>query len=112
MAQRYGMILKLKPEKYEEYKRLHQHVWQEVLDQLAQSNIHNYSIYHKNGYLFSYFEHSGTDWAADWALLQANPKVREWWELTDPCQQPVEGSSTGSVEGNWWIPMEELFHTD
>ena len=104
------MIIKLKPEKYEEYKRLHEHVWQEVLDQLAQSNIHNYSIFHKSGLLFSYFEHSGVDLAADWALLQANPRVREFWKLTDPCQEPVEGNSSGSVEGNWWIPMEELFY--
>lgn len=112
MHQRYGMIIKLKPEKYEEYKELHKAVWPEVLDRLSKCNIKNYSIYHKQGYLFSYFEYHGDSLDDDWSLLQADPKVREFWLLTDPCQEPVEGDSSGSVEGNWWIPMEELFHMD
>ena len=29
--QRYGMLIKVKPEKLEEYKRLHAAVWPEVL---------------------------------------------------------------------------------
>jgi hypothetical protein len=29
---RYGMVIKVKPEKFEEYKKLHAAVWPEVLD--------------------------------------------------------------------------------
>lgn len=112
MHQRYGMIIRLKPGKYEEYKQLHVAVWHEVLDRLSKCNIKNYSIFHKQGYLFSYFEYHGANLDDDWKLLQADPKVREFWLLTDPCQEPVEGNSSGSVEGNWWIPMEELFHME
>ena len=34
--QRYGMVIKLRPEKYEEYKRLHAAVWPDVLDMIKQ----------------------------------------------------------------------------
>ena len=110
--QRFGNIIKLKPEKYEEYKVLHANVWPEVLAMIEACNICNYTIYHWNGYLFSHFEYMGADLATDMARMAQDPKTREWWALCDPCQQPVEGNSSGSLEGNWWIGMEELFHQD
>src|SRR5688572_25137181 len=106
-VQRYGQIIKLKPDKYNEYKELHAHVWPEVLATIKAANICNYSIYHWNGYLFSYFEYTGKDFQADMAKIAADPTTHEWWKLTDPCQIPVEGNSPGSAAGNWWTPMEE-----
>jgi len=55
--QRYGMVLRLRPEATEEYKRYHTAVWPQVLATITASNIRNYSIYFKDGYLFSYFEY-------------------------------------------------------
>lgn len=107
--QRYGQIIKLKPEKYDEYKRLHAAVWPEILAKIVEANIRNYAIFHKNGLLFAYFEYVGSDFDADMAKIATDPKTHEWWALTDPCQEPVEGHSAGSREGNWWQPMEELF---
>jgi L-rhamnose mutarotase len=109
---RFGQIIKLKPEKYEEYKRLHATPWQETLAAIKAANIRNYSIYHWNGFLFAYFEYIGNDFEGDMARIAADRKTNEWWALTDPCQEPVEGNSSGSTEGNWWLTMEELFHTD
>lgn len=110
--QRFGQIIRLKPEKYDEYKRLHAAVWPEVLTKLREANITNYSIYHRGGLLFAYFEYVGSDFAADMAKVGDDPRTHEWWAVTDPCQQPFEGDSQGSTEGNWWLPMEELFHMD
>lgn len=109
---RVGQVIRLKPEKYDEYKRLHANAWQEILAAISAANIRNYSIYHWNGYLFAYYEYVGDDYDADMAKIAADPKTREWWALTDPCQEPVEGDSKGSIEGNWWRDMEELFHHD
>ncbi len=111
-AKRVGQIIRLKPEKYEEYKQLHAAAWPEVLATLHKANIRNFSIYHWGGYLFGFFEYVGDNFDADMASIAADPKTRQWWALTDPCQQPVEGHSSGSIEGDWWTPMEELFHTD
>ena len=106
--QRYGMVLKLRPEKYEEYKRLHAAVWPDVLAMIKGCNIRNYSIYPKDGFLFSCFEYTGEDFDADMARMAADPVTRNWWELCKPCQQPLETRQPGE----WWADMEELFHCD
>ncbi len=105
---RYGMVLKVRPEKFAEYKRLHAAVWPEILDMIAKCNISNYSIYHKDGFLFSYFEYTGDSFEADMAKMAADPRTQEWWSLCKPCQQPLETRN----EGEWWANMEELFHMD
>jgi L-rhamnose mutarotase len=110
-VQRIGQVIKLKPDSYEEYKRLHAAVWPEVLETINKANIRNYSIFYWDGFLFSYMEYAGRDFDADMASIADDPKTREWWTLTDPLQQPVQGTSSGSVEGNWWTQMEMLFHT-
>jgi len=48
-SRRYGMVLRVRPEKFEEYKRLHLAVWPGVLDRITKSRIANYSIYHREG---------------------------------------------------------------
>ena len=106
--ERYGMVLKVRPEKLEEYKRLHADVWPGVLKIIEACNIRNYSIYHKDGYLFSYFEYMGQDFDADMAKMAADPKTLEWWDIMMPMQEPLETRA----KGEWWANMEEVFHTD
>jgi L-rhamnose mutarotase len=105
---RYGMVLKLRPEATEKYKEYHAAVWPEVLDMIRQCNIRNYSIYFKDGYLFSYFEYTGADFDADMARMAADPKTQEWWAVMKPMQQPLETRQPGE----WWAGMEEVFHFD
>ncbi len=105
---RYGMVIKVRPEKLDEYKRLHADPWPDVLKMIEKCNIRNYSIYLKDGYLFSYFEYVGDDYAGDMAKMAADPVTRDWWKLTDPCQEPLPSRQTGE----WWASMEEVFHTD
>ena len=106
--QRYGMVIQVKPEKLEEYKRLHAAAWPGVLKMIHECNIRNYSIYLKDGYLFSYFEYVGDDFTADMARMAADQTTQEWWKLTDPCQEPLPTRQ----QGEWWANMEEVFHTD
>ncbi|MCY3022031.1 MAG: L-rhamnose mutarotase [Planctomycetota bacterium] len=105
---RYGMVLKLRPKKYKEYKRLHAAVWPDVLKMIRKCSIRNYSIYHKDGYLFSYFEYTGRNFAADMAKMAADPTTQQWWALCKPCQKPL----ATRAKGEWWANMEELFHCD
>ena len=51
---RYGSVIRVRPEKLEEYKRLHAEVWPGVRKMIAECGLRNYSIYYKDGYLFSY----------------------------------------------------------
>lgn len=51
------------------------------------------------------------------ARMAANPKVQEWWKMTDAMQEsPIEGAK-GSKEGTedgkgWWGGMEEVFYVE
>ena len=108
MMKRYGSVIRLTPGKFEEYRRLHAAVWPGVLDMIKKCNISNYSIYHKDGYLFSYYEYTGDDYAADMAKMAADPETQRWWSVCKPCQQPLE---TGKPD-EWWSEMEELFHNE
>ncbi len=105
---RYGMVIALDPEKVEEYKRYHADPWPEVLDMIRQCNIRNYSIFYKDGYLFSYFEYVGDDFQADMDRMAADPKTQQWWSIVKPMQRPLPTRRPGE----WWAEMEEVFHMD
>ncbi len=105
---RFGSIIQVKAEKLEEYKRYHAQVWPEVLDMIKACNIQNYSIYYKDGLLFSYYEYTGSDFESDIAKMVADPKTQEWWSIMTPMQIPLNTRS----EGEWWAEMEEVFHLD
>ena len=122
--QRYGMVIRVKPEKFEEYKQLHAQVWPDVLKMIKECNIRNYSIYHKDGYLFSYFEYVGDDFESDMAKMAADPTTQKWWDVCKPCQEPLVSRLSSLVsratddgrrtmdDGRWWASMEEVFHCD
>ncbi|MFO1210316.1 MAG: L-rhamnose mutarotase [Amaricoccus sp.] len=107
---RMGHILGLKPEAIAEYKRVHEAVWPEVLATIAACGIRNYTIFLREpeNLLFAYWEYHGTDFAADAAKMAADPKTQEWWTICMPMQSPL----ATVAEGEWWAPMEEVFHTD
>ena len=113
MQQRYGSVIEVKPEKLEEYKRLHAAVWPGVLKMIKACNLRNYSIYLRKlpdgrHYLFSYFEYAGGDFVADMAKMAADPETQRWWAVCKPCHEPF----ADRAPDEWWAGMEELFHQD
>jgi L-rhamnose mutarotase len=106
--QRHGQVIRVRPERLEEYKAYHAKVWPGVLAKIRDCNIRNYSIYHKDGYLFAYFEYTGSDFAADMAKMAADPTTQQWWAIMEPMQNPLDTRAPGE----WWAEMEEVFHTD
>ncbi len=112
-VERYGMVIGVKPEKIEYYKRLHAAAWPGVLARIKDCHIRNYSIYLREAapgqfLLFSYFEYTGADLAADMARMAADPVTQRWWKETDPCQSPLPTR----LDKEFWSRMEEVFHTD
>ena len=105
---RYGQMIRVRPDRLEEYRRYHAEVWPGILDMIRQCHIRNYSIFHKDGFLFAYFEYVGDDLDADMAKMAADPETQKWWDIVKPMQEPLETRA----EGEWWANMEEVFHTD
>lgn len=106
--QRYGQILKLRPEFQADYVRHHAAVWPGVLAQIRRSNIRNYSIYLRDGILFAYFEYVGTDFAADMRAMADDADTQRWWALMEPMQEKWPTAAAG----DWWSNMTEVFHAD
>jgi L-rhamnose mutarotase len=102
--ERYGSVIGLKPEFEERYIILHKHTFPGVLDRIRKSNIRNYSIFLKDGILFSHFEYIGLDFETDMAQM-GDEVTKEWWKLTDPMQEPLESRQ----EGEWWTSLELLY---
>ena len=112
-VERYGMVIGIKPEKIEYYKKLHAAAWPGVLAKIKECHIRNYSIYFREVekgqfLLFSYFEYTGGDSEADMARMAADPETQRWWKETDPCQTPIPTRG----EKEFWSRMEEAFHLD
>jgi L-rhamnose mutarotase len=108
MARRVASVIRLRPEHEAEYRRLHADAWPGVLDALRAAHVRNYSIFLRDGLLFSYLEYTGDDYEADLARVAQDETTQRWWRLTDPCQQPLDTAANGE----WWAPAEEVFHLD
>jgi L-rhamnose mutarotase len=110
-VERYGMVTGLKPEKVAYYKKLHAAVWPGVLKKITECNIRNYSIYLKEidgkPYLFSYWEYTGNDFAADMKKMAADTTTQRWWKETAPAQLPLPDAVP---KNETWSRMEEVFH--
>ncbi|KPA20288.1 L-rhamnose mutarotase [Shimia sp. SK013] len=108
MVERMGMVIGITPENITEYKRLHAEVWPDVLAQLKQSNITNYSIFLREpeNLMFSYWEYTGTDFEADMAAIAEHKVMQKWWDVCGPMQRPLDTRE----DGEWWAGMEQVFY--
>jgi len=112
---RIAQIVRLRPESLQAYKDCHAAVWPEVLEQIKDCNIVDYSIFLDDSSmtLFASMKYMGTDFEADMERMRANPKVREWWQMTDGMQETlVKGSQGSTDEKGWWKELEEVFRVE
>jgi L-rhamnose mutarotase len=107
-SRRFAAVIRLRPAKEAEYRALHAAVWPDVLAALKAAHVSNYSIFLRDGLLFSYLEYDGEDYDADMRRIAADEATQRWWELTDPCQERL-GTAAG---GEHWASAEEVFHLD
>lgn len=107
-VKRVGMVIGIKPDQVEAYKRLH--AGPGVRDLLHQANIHKFSVFlrqFEDGrfYEFGYYEYTGTDYEADMAWLAAQPANKEWLSMCDPMQLPLSGEAG-------WAVMDEIYFNE
>lgn len=105
---RVGFLLKVKPDKIQEYKERHKSVWPEMLDALRRTGWHNYSLFlREDGLLFGYFE---TPESFDAALAgMAKEEVNARWQES---MAPFFENLGGAHADESMQPLEEVFHLD
>ncbi len=109
-VKRVGMVVGIKPEMLEEYKRLHAADHAGVRDLLNKYHMHNFNIFLQKmpdgkWYEFGYYEYTGDDFETDMANLAKEPRNIEWLKQCDPMQIPLPGA-TG------WMEMEQVYFNE
>ncbi|CAB9531769.1 DUF718 domain protein [Seminavis robusta] len=128
--------IKLQKDQFDRYTQLHDHVWEEVLDRMYDSNIRNFTIYYheETSTMFHHFDWIGgmdlehedaaeieRRFQDDMNAVAADEATREWWGYCEPCQEPFRqwpadlkphSQQPKSVppKGDWWAPLVCLNH--
>ena len=88
MTQRAAFVLRVRPDKVEEYVRAHRNVWPEMLDALRAAGIRNYTIFRDGSRIFGYFEADDLA-AAERYLAQQDVSTRWQDAMADLLEQRV-----------------------
>lgn len=95
----------LKPEKVEDYIRLHAEPWPELMELLEESHIHHYSISVRGTEVFTYYEYTGDDFEADDQRMNESAVMQRWWLYSKPCFLYHE-------EGQYYDALTEVFYKE
>jgi L-rhamnose mutarotase len=107
--ERHALVVGVRPEKREEYLRLHSAVWPGVEEKLRECNVRNYSIFIFGDVLFAYYDYVGDDHDADMKRIADDPVSQEWWTHTDPCQVRI---APEREIGSAWQHIDEVWHLE
>jgi len=100
MTQRLGFVLRVKPDRVDEYVLAHREVWPEMLEALKSAGIRNYTIFRAGNEMFGYFE---TDDLARAETYLAAQEVNARWQ--DAMAELLEER----VHDQGPSPLEEIF---
>jgi L-rhamnose mutarotase len=103
MTQRSAFVLKVRPERIDEYVEAHRAVWPEMLEALRAAGIRNYSIFRSGSEVFGYFECD--DLEAAGCCLDAQEVNRCWQDhMAELLEERVPDSGPP--------PLQEVFRLD
>ncbi len=100
-------LLRVRPEKLQEYKVRHAQVWPAMLDALRETGWRNYSLFLRpDGLLVGYLETPDFNHAL--AAMKLHPVNARWQAEMAPFFEgtPQSGPDDGM------FPLEEVFHLD
>ena len=103
MTERSAFVLRIRPDKIDEYVEAHRSVWPELLDALRRAGIRNYSIFRNGNEVFGYFE--SDDLAAAGAYMADQPVNARW-------QDAMAGLLEERVPDAGPPALEEVFRLD
>lgn len=98
--------MKLSSGNIEEYKRRHDKIWPELVEELRKAGISDYSIYYdpETQILFAFQKLADNNTSN---ALPRNPVVRKWWDyMNDGIMEYDEKNEPVST------PLIEVFHVD
>ena len=103
MTERCGFVLRVRPDRIDDYVEAHGRVWPEMLAALKEAGIRNYSNFRDVATVFGYFE--ADDLAAAAAHLEMQEVSARW-------QDEMAELLEGRVPDGGPPPLEEIFRLD
>jgi L-rhamnose mutarotase len=91
MTQRTAFVLRVRPDKLDEYIEAHRNVWPELLAALRDAGIRNYTIFRRGNEMFGYFESDDLEAAS--AHMAAQEVNTRWQDaMADLLEERVPGA--------------------
>jgi L-rhamnose mutarotase len=103
VTQRSAFVLRVRPDKIDQYVEAHRTVWPEMLRALRDAGIRNYSIFREGNQVFGYFESDDLTRAA--VYLSAQDVCTRW-------QDAMAGLLEERVPDAGPPPLEQIFRLD
>ena len=98
-------VLQVRPERLDEYKERHRHVWPEMQQALRETGWNNYSLFlREDGLLVGYLETHDFEQARE---AMAAREVNERWQRE---MAPFFVQPPGITPDRAMLPLEEVFH--
>jgi L-rhamnose mutarotase len=103
MTERTAFVLRVKPDRVDEYVAAHRNVWPEMLDALRAAGIRNYTIFRSGNEMFGYFEADDLERAA--RHLAAQEVSARWQDaMAELLEERVPDAGPP--------PLEEIFRLE
>ena len=97
MTERVAFVLRVRPDKIDEYVAAHANVWPEMLDALRHAGVRNYSIFRDGNQVFGYFE--ADDLARAAAHLAGQDVCTRWQDaMADLLEERVPDAGPPALE--------------
>lgn len=104
--ERVCFLLRLRPERIDEYRRRHKEVWPEMLEALRRAGWSNYSLFlEPDGLLIGYFETADLERAR--AAMEKEEVNARWQREMAPFFVPLSAPPDRA-----FVRLEEVFHLD
>ena len=103
MTERSAFVLRVRPDRIDEYVEAHRNVWPEMLAALREAGIGNYTIFRHGNEVFGYLE--SDDLAAAAAYLEAQEVNARWQDaMAELLEERVPDGGAPA--------LEEIFRLD
>jgi L-rhamnose mutarotase len=103
MTERSAFVLRVRPDRIDEYVAAHREVWPDMLDALRGAGIRNYTIFRDGTNVFGYFEAEDLDAAGRY--LADQPVCTRWQDaMAELLEERVPEAGPP--------PLEEIFRLD
>lgn len=102
---RKAFVMNVYPDKHEEYEKVHDEIWPELVEELRRHGASNYSIFldEKSNQLFGYVE---IEDEATWSKLAKTEINQKWWAFMDSFMETNSDTSPVSKD------LKQVFHMD